>query len=44
MGQFKDNHIVELYGVVTEKENTMIVLEYMPRGDLREFLIDLKNA
>jgi len=44
MGQFKDDHIVELYRVVTEKDNTMIVLEYMPRGDLREFLTDLKNA
>ncbi|XP_065899895.1 uncharacterized protein [Dysidea avara] len=43
MGQFKDNHIVELYGVVTEKENTMIILEYMPKGDLREFLIQLKQ-
>jgi len=44
MGQFKDNHIVELYGVVTEKENTMIVLEYMPKGDLRDFLTELKNV
>ena len=43
MGQFKNNHIVRLYGVVTEKEDKMIVLEYMPKGDLREFLIDLKN-
>jgi len=43
MGQFKDNHIVELYGVVMENENTMIILEYMPKGDLREFLIELKQ-
>ena len=43
MGQFKNNHIVRLYGVVTEKEDKMIVLEYMPKGNLREFLIDLKN-
>ena len=43
MGQFKDNHIVELYGVVTEKESKMIILEYMPKGDLHEFLIGLKN-
>ena len=43
MGQFKNNYIVELYGVVTENENKMIVLEYMPKGDLREYLIDLKN-
>ncbi|XP_065899848.1 ephrin type-B receptor 1-B-like [Dysidea avara] len=44
MGQFKNNHIVELYGVVTEKESTMIILEYMPKGDLHEFLIDLRNT
>jgi len=43
MGQFKDNHIVELYGVAIENENTMIILEYMPKGDLREFLIELKQ-
>ncbi|XP_065899838.1 uncharacterized protein [Dysidea avara] len=43
MGQFKDNHIVRLYGVATKKDNTMIILEYMPKGDLREFLINLKN-
>ena len=41
MGQFKDNHIVELYGVA---ENTMIILEYMPKGDLREVLIKLKET
>jgi len=43
MGQFKDNHIVRLYGVVTEKKNTMIILEYVSKGDLREFLINLRN-
>ena len=41
MGQFKDNHIVELYGVINGK-NTMIILEYMPKGDLQQFLIDLR--
>ena len=44
MGQFKHQNVVQLHGVVFEKENIMIVLEYMPKGDLREFLIDLKNA
>ena len=43
MGQFEDNHIVRLHGVVTELQNVMIVLELMPKGDLREFLIDLKE-
>jgi len=43
LGQFKNNYIVELYGVVAEKENKMIILEYMPKGNLHEFLIGLKN-
>ena len=44
MGQFVHNNVVQLHGVVTEEENMMIVLEYMPKGDLREFLINLKNT
>ena len=43
MGQFECTNIVRLYGVVTEVRDAMIVLEYMPKGDLREFLMDLKN-
>ena len=43
MGQFKDIHIVKLHGVVTGNEKTMIILEYMPKGDLLELLIKLKN-
>ena len=43
MGQFVHNNVVQLHGVVTEEENMMIVLEYMPKGDLREFLINLKT-
>ena len=43
MGQFEGDNIVHLYGVVTEVRDAMIVLEYMPKGDLRDFLIDLKN-
>jgi len=43
MGQFEDNYIVRLHGVVTEVQDAMIVLEYMPKGDLREFLINLKH-
>ena len=43
MGQFEDNHIVKLYGVVTEAQNTMIILEYMPKGDLQELLVNLKE-
>ena len=44
MGQFVHNNVVQLHGVVTEEENMMIVLEYMPKGDLREFLINLKTS
>ena len=43
MGQFKHNNVVQLHGVVFEEENAMIVLEYMPKGDLQEFLVSLKN-
>ena len=44
MGQFEDIHIVKLHGVVTELQNTMIILEYMPKGDLQELLVDLKQT
>ena len=43
MGQFESDNIVRLYGVVAEVRDAIIVLEYMPNGDLREFLFDLKN-
>ena len=43
MGQFVHNNVVQLHGVVTEEENMMIVLEYMPKGDLRNFLVHLKT-
>ena len=43
MGQFEDNYIVRLFGVILEKQNVMIVLEYLSQGDLRDYLIDLKN-
>ena len=36
MGQFEGDNIVKLHGVVTEVPNVMIVLELMPKGDLRE--------
>ena len=42
MGQFVHNNVVQLHGVVTEEENMMIALEYMPKGDLHEHLIHLK--
>ena len=44
MGQFSHSNIVCLHGVVTEVQDAMIVLEYMPKGDLREFLLHLKNT
>ena len=39
MGQFLHNNVVQLHGVVTEEENMMIVLEYMSKGDLRNYLL-----
>ena len=44
MGQFVHNDVVQLHGVVTEEQNMMIVLEYMSKGDLCEFIIDLKET
>ena len=38
MGQFVHNNVVQLHGVVTEEESMMIVLEYMPKGDLQNHL------
>ena len=43
MGQFEDEYIVQLHGVVTEVECPMIILEYMPKGDLNKFLKNLKE-
>ena len=43
MGQFEDSYIVKLHGVVTEVPDAMIVLELMPKGDLRECLFELKE-
>ena len=43
MGQFEDNFIVRLFGVVLEEGNMMIVLEYMSEGDLHDYLTELKT-
>ena len=43
MGQFLHNNVVQLHGVVTEEVNMMIVLEYMPKGDLRNYLLETKT-
>ena len=42
MGQFLHNNVIRLHGVVTEEENMMIVLEYMPKGDLRDVLLNMQ--
>ena len=41
MCQFDHQNVIKLYGVVTEPP-AMIVLEYVARGDLKEFLMDLQ--
>ena len=43
MGQFVHNNVVQLHGVLTEEENMMIVLEYMPKGDLQNHLLKTKT-
>ena len=43
MGQFVHNNVVQLHGVVTEEENMMIVLEYMPKGDLQNHLLKMRT-
>ena len=43
MCQFDHQNVIKLHGVVTEAP-IMIVLEYMSRGDLRDFLIGLQPA
>ena len=41
MCQFEHKNVIKLIGIVTEAPIT-IVLEYMPHGDLRQFLIELR--
>jgi len=41
MCQFDHENVIKLYGVVTDAP-TMIVLEYMSRGDLRNVLAKLQ--
>ena len=41
MCQFDHENVVKLYGVVTEAP-IMIVLEYMPHGDLKNLLLKLQ--
>jgi len=43
MGQFQHNNVVQLHGVVTEEENMMIILEYLPKGDLQNNLLNLQQ-
>jgi len=42
MCQFDHENVIKLYGVVIEAP-VMIVLEYMARGDLRNFLHTLQT-
>ena len=41
MCQFDHQNVIKLHGVVTETP-TMIVLEYVARGDLKDFLMNLQ--
>ena len=42
MCQFDHQNVIKLHGIVTEAPIT-IVLEYMPHGDLRQVLIELRS-
>ena len=42
MGQFLHNNVVRLHVVVTEGENMMIILEYMPKGNLCKILLKMQ--
>ena len=41
MCQFDHQNVIKLHGVVTEAP-VMIVLEYVTRGDLKEFLMNIQ--
>ena len=41
MCQFDHSNVIKLYGIILE-EPMMILLEYMPCGDLQNFLISLQ--
>ena len=41
MCQFDHQNVIKLHGVVTEAP-IMIVLEYVARGDLKEFLMSIQ--
>ncbi|XP_019849278.1 PREDICTED: uncharacterized protein LOC109580485 isoform X2 [Amphimedon queenslandica] len=43
MGQFTHKNIVKLHGVVTVGEPVMMLLEFMPRGELRAYLRSIKS-
>ena len=43
MGQFQHNNVIQLHGIVTEEENMMIVLEYMSKGDLQNYLCNFRH-
>ena len=42
MCQFDHQNVIKLHGVVIEAP-VMIVLEYLARGDLKEFLMNLQS-
>jgi serine/threonine protein kinase len=43
MGQFMHPSIVKMHGVVLRDDPVMIVLELLPRGDLKQYLGELKQ-
>ena len=39
LAQFKHNNVMGLLGAVTTTKPVLIVIHYMPNGDLRKYLI-----
>ena len=44
MGQFENDNIVCLYGVVTDIRDTIIVMDYMTKGDFQKRFDQLEKC
>jgi serine/threonine protein kinase len=43
MGQFNHPHIVKLYGVVKDIQAPIMIMEFLPKGELRNYLLEIKE-
>lgn len=42
--QFEDDYIAHLHGVLAAVQNPIVILEYMPKGDLHKYLMNLRKT